>query len=81
MWQRITNPDLLIFLDASYPETIRRRRLNWTEAEYQEQQRRLAHARQHCHFYLFTDPLTPVEVVARVVEFLAQQGALPDIPE
>jgi hypothetical protein len=77
MWQQITNPDLLIFLDASYPETVRRRRLNWTESEYQEQQRRLAHARQHCHFYLLTDPLSPAEVIGRVLAFLEQSGAIP----
>lgn len=76
MWQRITNPDLLIFLDASYRETIRRRCLNWTEAEYQEQQKRLAHARQHCHFYLFTDPLSPAEVIDQVLTFLEQRGVI-----
>lgn len=63
MWKRITNPDILIFLDASYPETIRRRHLNWTEDEYQEQHRRLADARQHADLYIFTDPLTPEEVI------------------
>ncbi len=70
MWKRLTNPDFLIFLDASYPETIRRRKLNWTLEEYQEQHRRLADARAHADFYLFTDPLTPEGVVAAVREFL-----------
>ncbi|HVP20536.1 MAG TPA: hypothetical protein VMS73_01600 [Anaerolineaceae bacterium] len=74
MWLRITNPDYLIFLDASYPETIKRRNLNWTYEEYQEQQRRLAHARQNCHFYLFTDPLTPAEVIDQVIAFLVENG-------
>jgi deoxyadenosine/deoxycytidine kinase len=76
MWQRITNPDILIFLDASYPETIRRRKLNWTMDEYMEQQRRLAHARQYCHFYLFTDSMTPGEMIERVLDFLEQKGIL-----
>jgi deoxyadenosine/deoxycytidine kinase len=74
MWLRITNPDFLIFLDASYPETIRRRRLNWTVEEYEEQHRRLAHARQHANFYLFTDPLTPLEVIQQVLDFLKNSG-------
>ena len=74
MWQRISNPDILIFLDSSYPETIRRRKLDWTIDEYMEQQRRLAHARQHCHFYLFTDSLTPSEMIERVLGFLEQKG-------
>jgi hypothetical protein len=76
MWLRITNPDYLIFLDCSYPETVRRRHLDWTEAEYQEQQRRLSHARQHCHFYIFTDHLTPAQVLDQVCAFLEKQGAL-----
>lgn len=76
MWQRITHPDLLIFLDASYPATIQRRQLNWTQAEYDEQQRRLAHARANAHFYLMTDSHTPEEVIQQVVDFLMQQGLI-----
>jgi deoxyadenosine/deoxycytidine kinase len=74
MWQRITNPDILIFLDVSYPETIRRRRLNWEIEEYEEQQRRLSHARQHAHLYIYTDPLTPDQVILIVLDFLNQAG-------
>jgi len=73
MWQRITNPDLLIFLDASYPVTIQRRSLNWTQAEYDEQQRRLAHARAHANLYILTDKLTPAEIIHQVVDFLTDQ--------
>ena len=36
--------------------------LNWSIEEYEEQHRRLAHARQHAHFYIYTDPLTPDQV-------------------
>ncbi len=70
MWRRITNPDILIFLDASYHETIRRRQLNWTEAEYEEQHRRLADARQHANLYIFTDPMTPEGVIDQVYRYL-----------
>jgi thymidylate kinase len=70
MWQKIAKPDLLIFLDVSYEVSTERRRLNWTKAEYDEQQRRLAHARQHADFYLQTDPLAPEEVAAQVLTFL-----------
>jgi cytidylate kinase len=76
MWLRITHPDLLIFLDASYPETIRRRNLNWTIEEYQEQHRRLAHAREHANLYIFTDPLTVEQVIGQVLDFLKQSGYL-----
>ncbi|MCJ7585484.1 MAG: hypothetical protein MUO30_12050 [Anaerolineales bacterium] len=70
MWQRITNPDILIFLDASYQVTCQRRKLDWTEAEYAEQQRRLSHARQHADFYLDTDELNIEEVCQQVMGFL-----------
>jgi cytidylate kinase len=70
MWQRLTNPDVLIFLDASYPVTIQRRRLDWSEADWAEQQRRLAHARAHADFYLDTDRLTPAQVVAEIIQFV-----------
>ena len=67
MWQRLTHPEILIFLDASYPVTIARRNLNWTEAEYLEQHRRLAHAKQHANLYIFTDRLTPAQVVQQII--------------
>jgi deoxyadenosine/deoxycytidine kinase len=70
MWQRITNPDLLIFLQVSYPISMHRRKMNWTEAEYDEQQRRLAHARQHADFYIDTDPLSIEQVLQQVLEFI-----------
>ena len=74
MWQKIGKAELLIFLDCSYPETIRRRQLNWTEAEYQEQHRRLQNARENADLYLFTDPMTEQEVLAEVLDFLREQG-------
>jgi deoxyadenosine/deoxycytidine kinase len=74
MWQRITNPDILIFLDASFAETIRRRRLNWTIEEYNEQHRRLSHARQHANLYIDTDPYTPEQITQLVLDFLNQTG-------
>lgn len=64
MWKRITNPDLLVFLQASYPVASRRRNLIWSEAEYLEQQRRLAHARENADLFIDTDPLDPNQVLA-----------------
>jgi deoxyadenosine/deoxycytidine kinase len=66
MWQVLTQPDVLVFLDASYEVCTQRKQLNWTPAEYQEQQRRLRHARAHCDVYLDTTGLTPEEVARRV---------------
>jgi len=78
MWQKITNPDLLIFLDASFPETIRRRKLEWTIDDYKEQHRRLAHARQHADLYIFTDPLNPEQVFKIVEKFLREHAIYPE---
>lgn len=70
MWLRITNPDILIFLDASYQTTLSRRRTNWNETDWVEQQRRLFHARQHAHLYVQTDDLSIDGVFEIVFSFL-----------
>ena len=70
MWKRITNPDVLIFLDVSYPVTLERRRLDWSDGDWAEQQRRLNHARAHADLYVNTDHLSVEQVVEKVVEFL-----------
>jgi ATPase subunit of ABC transporter with duplicated ATPase domains len=72
MWQKISKPRWLIFLDVSYPVTMQRKKLNWSLADYEEQQRRLAHARQHADLYLMTDDFTPEQVAEKVIEFLNQ---------
>ena len=70
MWKRITNPDVLVFLNASFSVCTQRRQLNWMEADYLEQLHRLEHARQHAHLILDTDPLTPLDVLTKVIDFL-----------
>ncbi len=70
MWQQITNPDILIFLEVSYAATLKRKGFNWSEKEYQQQLERLAHAHQHADVFIDTDPLTPDEVFERVIDFL-----------
>ena len=74
MWQRITNPDVLIYLDVSYQNAQKRRWLNWTPDEYTEQLSRLQHARQHAHLYLDTNPFSVGEVLEEVVRFLVARG-------
>jgi len=70
MWKKLSNPDLLIFLDVSYPTTLRRRKWDFQEADYIEQLRRLAHARKHADIYVNTDRLSPDEVLAEVLSHL-----------
>jgi deoxyadenosine/deoxycytidine kinase len=70
MWQRLTNPDILIYLSVSYPLTIERRKLDWTEKEYAEQLHRLRHAREHADLCIDTDRLTPQGVLDQALKFL-----------
>ena len=72
MWKRISNPDVLIFLQASFAVSTARRKLNWNESDFAEQQRRLAHALAHADLIVDTDSLPPDEVARRVLELLEQ---------
>jgi adenylate kinase family enzyme len=70
MWKRITNPDILIYLDVSFGNTVIRRKLDWTYEEYMEQLHRLEHARQHADLIIDTNPLTASQVLAMVISFI-----------
>ena len=72
MWQVISKPDILIYLDASFPVSTSRRKLNWHEKDYTEQLRRLAHAREHAHLFVSTDALTPGQVLQKALEYLRE---------
>jgi deoxyadenosine/deoxycytidine kinase len=67
MWQHLTKPDILIYLDASYETCSQRKNLNWLPKEHAKQVHRLQHARQHCHIYIKTDDLKPDEVLDQVL--------------
>jgi len=71
MWQRITQPDLLICLDASLEIVRQRRRDPEMPAWLIEAERhRLRHALEHCDLYVQTDTLTPDQVLERALDFL-----------
>ena len=71
MWQKITNPDILIYLDVDYPTTlIRRPHIDLGPERVETQNERLVHAREHADFYLDTSPLTPEEISQKALEFL-----------
>jgi deoxyadenosine/deoxycytidine kinase len=72
MWQHISNPDVLIFLDCSYENSTSRRKLNWLPTDHEEQQRRLSHAREHAHLIIDTNLLTSDEVLAYALTFLKE---------
>ena len=71
MWKRIANPDILIYLDASYSVTLMRRQFNWTETDWAEQHSRLLHAREHADLYIKTDDLTLEQVLELALDFIA----------
>lgn len=77
MWLRITHPEFLIFLDVSYLVSMARRRLNWSEADYLEQCRRLEHARCHANLYIDTDDLTPTAILETVIAQLPKPIIFP----
>jgi shikimate kinase len=73
MWQKLTQPDILIYLDVDYETIVARRPKNaGSPQRLDEQHRRLSHARQHCDFYLDTSNLSMVEVQNQVLSFLTQ---------
>jgi hypothetical protein len=73
MWQRLTNPDILIFLDVSYANSIQRRKLDWQEADWQEQQERLSHARANADLLLDTDQYSAQAVLDEAVKFIGRR--------
>ncbi len=81
MWQRLTQPDVLIYLDLSYEASRARRPHHNLGLDGMEvQNERLAHARAHCDLYIDTSDLSPEAVGERVLGFLAdlQPAAEPD---
>jgi hypothetical protein len=68
MWKRLTNPDILIYLQVSYQVTVHRRQINWTKDEYKEQLHRLRDARSSADLVIDTDMLTPEELTKLVVK-------------
>jgi len=75
MWQRITKPDLLIYLDVSWEVARLRRSTDAGPGWWAELAHRLRHARQHAHLYISTDELTPQQVLERTLAFLSHYGA------
>lgn len=74
MWQLISQPDILIYLNASFAVSTARTKLNWLEKDHAEQLSRLSHARVHASLLLETDDLTPEDVLQRALDFLAGTG-------
>ena len=76
MWQRITQPDLLIYLDVSWEVACQRRPTDARPDWWDELAQRLRHARQHADLYIHTDELTPQEVLDRTLALLSDVAGL-----
>ena len=78
MWQRITQPDLLVYLDVDYANMrARRPHIDGGPQRLAEQHHRLRHAREQCDFYLDTSGLSAAEVKTAVFNFLHSLGLAP----
>lgn len=75
MWQIISKPDLLIYLASSFESSTQRRQLIWQEKDYQEQLRRLTHAREHANLIINTDDQTPDQILQTALNFLQDYSA------
>jgi broad-specificity NMP kinase len=67
MWHRISKPDILVYLQVSYDQTLIRKNFHWTEKEYQEQLHRLRNAKENADIEINTDPLTLDEVLNAIL--------------
>jgi deoxyadenosine/deoxycytidine kinase len=74
MWQIITKPNILIFLDCSFENCTQRRKLNWLISDYEEQQKRLSHAREHANLIIDTNKFNEDEVLMQVLNYFKKSG-------
>ena len=70
MWQVITNPDILFYLNCSFENSTSRRKLNWRLADYEEQLRRLKHAHDHADLIIDTNSIPAEGVLSLALEYL-----------
>jgi hypothetical protein len=76
MWQRITQPDLLIYLDVSEVVARQRRPTYAPPGWWETLAHRLRHAREYADLYIHTDELTIGEVIERALAFLQDVAGL-----
>lgn len=70
MWEILTKPDILIYVDAGFESCTERKKLNWSMKDYERQVERLAHARQHADIYLDTEGISAEEALEHALQAL-----------
>jgi deoxyadenosine/deoxycytidine kinase len=73
MWRRLTDPDLLIYLNVSQEAASQRRRSEAQAAWWEAMEQRLQHALQHADLVIETDGLKEGEVLDRALAFLRNE--------
>lgn len=74
MWM-MSNPSHLIYLDADLSSICQRRRVSWGQAYLDEENQRLAHARESADIVIDTASLGPTQVVETALDFLQKINA------
>lgn len=70
MWKKIARPDLLVYLDVSYENAIKRKQLDMTKKEFIDQQKRLKHASQHADLIINTDNISVDNVYEIALKYI-----------
>ena len=74
MWERLSRPDVLIYLDVSVGSIRSRLQREWRESWLEEQNHRLRDARSRCSLYVPTDGKSQTRVASEVVAYLERRG-------
>ena len=70
MWKVVSHPDVLVYLDVSYENSMRRRKQNWNYHDYQIQLGRLNNALNNADLYIDTNDLSVEQVLEKVIKYL-----------
>ena len=76
MWKIVSNPDVLVYLDVSFENSMRRKKQNWNYRDYQIQLGRLNNALNNADLYIDTNNLSVEQVFEKVIKYLRNKQIL-----
>lgn len=79
MWQIVTEPEILIYLEASFEACTERKGFSWSQADYGRQVKRLNHARRNCDVFCDTTDLDQDSVLESILEQLRPLLGSPEV--
>jgi hypothetical protein len=74
MWNLIGRTDVLIFLDVSFENTLKRGKLGWQEKDYKVQLQRLSNAKENADLIIDTNTSDEKGVLEKALAFLSEAG-------